>query len=88
MKKLKKSDGLVVRELDQEVIILNTKTGSIHVLNPTATVIWKLLDQIDTLDAVVNAMEQLYDKSSTAAIQDDVTAVIVDMIAHGIVGEH
>ena len=53
-----------------------------------ATVIWKLLDQIDTLDAVVNAMEQLYDKSSTAAIQDDVTAVIVDMIAHGIVGEH
>jgi len=87
MKKLTKSTDLVVREVDQETIILNTKTGSIHVLNPTGTVIWKLLDEINTLDAIVDAMEQLYGKGDAATIQADVNTIIGDMIAQGILCE-
>lgn len=87
MGKLTKSDALVVREVDQETIILNTKTGSIHVLNPTGTVIWKLLDELDSLDALVDAMECLYDQSGASAVQADVTATIGEMISQGILCE-
>ncbi|HOB08171.1 MAG TPA: PqqD family protein [Limnochordia bacterium] len=84
MSKLTKSDALVVREVDQETIILNTKTGSIHVLNPTGTIIWKLLDELDNVDAIVDAVEQLYDHSDVSAVQADVAAIIDEMISQGI----
>lgn len=84
MSKLTKSDALVVREVDQETIILNTKTGSIHVLNPTGTIIWKLLDELDNVDAIVDAVEQLYDHSDVSAVQADVAAIIDKMISQGI----
>ncbi|MGB4141377.1 MAG: PqqD family protein [Limnochordia bacterium] len=84
MSKLTKSDALVVREVDQETIILNTKTGSIHVLNPTGTIIWKLLDELDNVDAIVDAVEQLYDHSNVSAVQADVAAIIDEMISQGI----
>ncbi|MFY9299330.1 MAG: PqqD family protein [Limnochordia bacterium] len=84
MSKLTKSDALVVREVDQETIILNTKTGSIHVLNPTGTIIWKLLDELDNVDAIVDAAEQLYDHSDVSAVQADVAAIIDEMISQGI----
>lgn len=84
MSKLTKSDALVVREVDQETIILNTKTGSIHVLNPTGTIIWKLLDELDNVDAIVDTVEQLYDHSDVSAVQADVAAIIDEMISQGI----
>ena len=84
MSKLTKSDAQVVREVDQETIILNTKTGSIHVLNPTGTIIWKLLDELDNVDAIVDAVEQLYDHSDVSAVQADVAAIIDEMISQGI----
>lgn len=84
MSKLTKSDALVVREVDQETIILNTKTGSIHVLNPTGTIIWKLLDELDNVDAIVDAVEQLYDHSDVSAVQADVAAIIDEMVSQGI----
>jgi len=88
MKTLNKADGLVVRELDQETVILNTKTGYIHILNPTGTVIWKLLDELDTFDAVVDAMSKLYNHIDLATIHADVTEVIADMLEHRIICEN
>ncbi|HKM17966.1 MAG: PqqD family protein [Firmicutes bacterium] len=88
MKRLTKSADLVVREVDQETVILNTKTGFIHVLNPTGTVVWKLLDEIDTPEAIIAAMTGLYDQSDVSEIEADVSGIISDMISQGILSEN
>lgn len=35
---------VAVEELDHELVVLDERTGRLHVLNPTATVVWQCLD--------------------------------------------
>src|SRR5947207_12714590 len=37
-------DGLIVRELDNEILIYDTETNKAHCLNDTATLVWKQCD--------------------------------------------
>lgn len=87
MPKYQKSTELVVRELDDELVILNANTGYIHVLNSSGSLIWNLLDDLDTLDDIVTAMMQLYNNSNQAIIQTDVVEIIKDMVAQRIITE-
>ncbi len=44
MQKFKKRPNLIVEEIEDEIIIYDPETQSMHHLNPTATVIWELYD--------------------------------------------
>lgn len=40
----RRRDDVAVEELDAELVVLDERTGRLHVLNPTATVVWQCLD--------------------------------------------
>lgn len=80
-----KSDNLVVRELDDELVILDTKTGFVHVLNSTGKIIWYLLDELDSVDDIVTALMALYANSNLSVVQSDVTEITDDLIENGLI---
>ncbi len=85
MKTLHKNPDLIVRELDDELVILNPQTGFIHILNSTGKVIWHLLDELDTVDDIVAALIELYTTNNLLSIKADVHEIINDMNLKGIV---
>jgi hypothetical protein len=45
-------EGLTYRDLDGELIVLDSTTGYIHQLNYTATLIWGLLSEGVSIEAI------------------------------------
>ncbi len=45
-------DGLTYRDLDGELIVLDSTTGYIHQLNRTGTLVWGLLSEGVSIDAI------------------------------------
>jgi hypothetical protein len=45
-------DGLTYRDLDGELIVVDSTTGYIHQLNHTGTLIWSLLSEGVSIEAI------------------------------------
>src|SRR5262245_63985595 len=50
--------GLIVRELDDEILIYNTETNNAHCLNRTAALIWKECDGRSTVPEISNNLSR------------------------------
>ncbi len=71
MQKLKKRSDLIVEEIEDEIIIYDSRTQSIHHLNPVATIIWELCGVFsnpkDIAEEIVNVL-----KHDTSRVEKDV----------------
>ena len=78
-------EGLLVREVDGELLVLDTEADQIHQLNSTASEIWRLhqdgLDAKEIADALANRFEVDKDK-----VVIDVSQAIQDFRARGLLG--
>lgn len=76
-------DDLAVEELDGELVLLDETTGGIHVLNATASVVWRCLD--GDIDVATLAAE-LADAFGVDASQvsDDVLGMVRQLAADGL----
>jgi PqqD family protein of HPr-rel-A system len=78
-------EGLLVREVDGELLVLDTEADRIHQLNSTASEIWRLhhagSDANEIADALANRFEVDKDKAVT-----DVFQVLQDFRALGLIG--
>lgn len=54
--KLAKTENAVWGEVDGELFITNASSGRYHCLNQTGAFIWKLLDQPQTVDEIVQTL--------------------------------
>ena len=53
-----RKSGLIVKEVDGEVLIYDQKTNKAHCLNPTAAKVWKYCDGEMTLAAACTFLSQ------------------------------
>lgn len=53
-------DDLAVVELDGEAVIYDERNGDLHRLNPTATVVFSLLDGSATLEELARDLAEAY----------------------------
>ena len=81
---LSKRNGLIIRQLDDELIILNTETGYIHVLNSMGALIWCLLDDHLTIDDIIYEIKKEFPDTDITLITHDAKKIIGDMIEHQI----
>jgi len=51
-------DGLIVRELDNEILIYDTETNKAHCLNETAALVWKECDGQSTAAEITRRLSQ------------------------------
>ena len=71
--RLESPNDLIDREWDGEIVVLNTKTGSTHLLEPSSAVIYRALQAGPQTDAAL--VEQLTPELDTAN-PDDARAIV------------
>lgn len=62
--------GLIVRDLDEEKLILDLTDERIHRLNVTASFIWNLCDGEKSSDDIVAEVVTAFDVPHETAVQD------------------
>ena len=79
------TDDVVAREIEGELIIVPLTSGigdledELFTLNETGRSIWERLDGSQTLQQVVESLNQ-YFKDSASSIEDDVTGFVSELI--------
>jgi hypothetical protein len=65
----KRSEGLLIREEQDEVLVLDEAAGRIHQLNPTAAFIWRMCDNTCPT-GIAKALAEAYEVQEDAALED------------------
>ena len=81
----RKAAGLLVEDLDEEIVILVETTDQIVILNETAAEIWRLIDGARSRGAIVAAFAQIYRDVDPGQIARDVDEVLTDLVGKGLV---
>lgn len=66
----KNEAAILTREVDGELLLLDTTTDQIHQLNQTASRIWRLCDGSATIETIAKALTKEFDVSLEQARQD------------------
>jgi hypothetical protein len=70
-------------ELDGEVVILDEREDALHLLNPTATAVWRCLDGSGTVGELVTDLAEVFG-SDPATVSDDVGVLLADLAERGL----
>jgi hypothetical protein len=62
-------------EVDGEEVLYHETVGTVHVLSPSATLIWRCLDGVSTLDAVSRDLAEVFGVEQAVIGEDVVTTV-------------
>jgi len=62
--------GLLVRDLDGEVVILDTELDRIHQLNATAGIIWRTIAEGATQEEAAAMLERDFSLDAVTALRD------------------
>lgn len=73
-----RDDRAVTEELDDEAVVYHEEHATMHVLNPTATVVWDLLDGSATLGELIDALAEASDVDA-GTVEADVLALARDL---------
>ena len=66
-----KTEGTVIsREIDDELLVLDTESDRIHQLNRTASIIWRLCDASTSTDTIVSTLTEAFDVPRKTAERD------------------
>lgn len=70
--------------VEEEVMLHDSATKQVYVLNPTASLIWSLCDGAHTLDQMVTAISTQFDKTASVDIQQDVQQTVASFKKHNL----
>jgi hypothetical protein len=90
---LKKSDiprrnpKVVTRVKDDELVLLDTETAKIVMLNFVAAFIWSLIDGVRTLDEIIRAVHKKFPETAIDQLQQDVVEIIQELVSKGFIFE-
>jgi hypothetical protein len=66
----KRTTGLMVREVQDEILLLDTVADRVHKLNPTATVIWRECCVAASPAEIALKLASLYEVDQHSALKD------------------
>jgi hypothetical protein len=78
--------GLIIREIGDEFLILDTVTDQVHQLNRTAAFVWHHLQEPREPEQISEALAQQYEISAECALQD-VTEMILQLRTLNLIDE-
>ena len=68
-------EGICQVEIDGELVLLDTESGTLHLLNRVAAAVWSELDGNRDVDAIVVALSEAAG-AKTEAVREDVIALL------------
>ena len=66
----KRVDALLIREVGDEVVVLDVEADKVHQLNGTASSIWRMCEQAESSEAMAKILAEQYDVSPDVALKD------------------
>lgn len=63
-------DGVMVREVVEDILLLDTVSGQIHQLNRTASLIWRKCEDAQTAERLAELLEMEFDVGHDIALKD------------------
>lgn len=77
---LRRADGVEIKELDDQTILLDTRDNSIHVLNSTGAAVWKLCDGSTDLPAIVSEIDKRFDVPEGVDLRADIISLVESLV--------
>ncbi len=72
------NEDIVVQELGDEVLLLNSRDGDVHILNETAYIVWNLCDGRHTLSDIQKNLMNWFPEMIKHTVDEDVQHVVND----------
>ena len=66
----KKVTGVTIREVDRDLLLLDTGTQRIHQLNATASFIWRCCGEVDSAEEIARLLTAEYAVEDQVALRD------------------
>lgn len=63
-------------ELDGEAVLLDDETGTVHSLNPIATLVWSCLDGSGSVGELIDDLADAFAGTDRATVSDDVLSLV------------
>ncbi len=82
--RIRAAEGVLVRELDGEAVLLNVTTEQYYGLDAVGARMWAVLTQADTLQAALDQLLDVYEVEA-AVLRGDVEALVADLLAQGLI---
>ena len=72
---VKRRDGLILRKIQQDLLLLDTEFNQIHQLNETASFIWENWEQVPDPIGIARLLAQKFDVDEQMVL-NDVSAIV------------
>ena len=72
---VKRRDGLILRKVQQDLLLLDTEFNQIHQLNETASFIWENWEQVPDPIGIARLLAQKFDVDEQVVL-NDVSAIV------------
>jgi hypothetical protein len=82
---LRRVTSLPFQKMNHEALVVDPRTRSVHLLNPTATRVWDLLEAPHTVEQLVTILGQEYD-ATEELLRGEVATLLADLETKGLVG--
>ena len=83
-KTLRRDPTLPFQRMDEDAIVVDTRTREVHLLNETAARIWELLEAASSVDDVVESLAEEYEGASAAKQRHEVESFLSELGAKGL----
>ncbi len=74
--------GVVSREVDGDLVVVMPKRGEFVVLNPTGTLVYRLVDGVRSVREIARGVAEQHDVSFERALED-VSSFVEEMVERG-----
>lgn len=78
---------IVFREEGKEALLFDPNTGSIKILNPVGTIIWKLINGKNTKDNIKRKLADKFKDEDPARIGKDLNKFLKSLEGYGYLGK-
>ena len=72
---VKRREGLILRKVQQDLLLLDTEFNQIHQLNETASFIWENWEQVPDPVGIARLLAQKFDVEEQV-VSNDVSAIV------------
>lgn len=76
--------GIIVKSLDDEVLLIDEVTDSIFNLNQMGTAVWNLLNEPRTIEEIVEVLQAAFPDVSTEIIAEDTNQLLNRLVDKGL----
>ncbi|NNK58697.1 MAG: PqqD family protein [Desulfofustis sp.] len=76
--------GIIIKSLDDEVLLIDEVTDSIFNLNQMGTAVWNLLNEPRTIEEIVEVLQAAFPDVSTEIIAEDTNQLLNRLVDKGL----